>query len=205
MEYCAKCNKKFGIMNSKQSIWGIELCISCWQGIIKAFQEIETAGDDVILDSQYNEVLQFINSCNLDENFKTSRIEKLKAKCDLDRKAKREQQQAEKQARIEKAYSERTTGVEIEDIISVNNLYEYCVEKIYDKSTGGTDERLLEDMLNAYAKNGWRVKNMFTNELGVNRSSTSMSYGGFGTSSGTNATIDEVVIIFERCISKTIK
>lgn len=75
-----------------------------------------------------------------------------------------------------------------------NDLYEYEIESITDSNTGSINKGRLKDLLTKYASKGWRLKFALTNELGVNRSS--FGYGGIST--GTNATIDETLLIFER-------
>ncbi len=73
--------------------------------------------------------------------------------------------------------------------MSKDEEYEYEVESVIDKS-GGTDITQLTNTINFYAKRGWRVISVFTNELGKN----SLSIAG----AGINSTVDEVVVVFER-------
>ena len=73
-------------------------------------------------------------------------------------------------------------------------IMEYAVATVIDNYKGGTDIPELERTLNKYAEMGYVLKTSFTNELGVN--SSSVSFGGVST--GTNATIDQIVLIFER-------
>ncbi len=75
----------------------------------------------------------------------------------------------------------------------INARYEYAVESVVD-SGGSTDTRKMSSLINSYAKQGWHVKTIFTNELGHNVSSVSVGMVG----SGTNYTVDEVVIVFEK-------
>ena len=82
--------------------------------------------------------------------------------------------------------------------LSINDLYEYDVVTITDKSTGAMDVVSLQNVLSERGKLGGRLVNSFTNEIGVN--SSSISYAGY--TSGTNATIDQTILIFERCIRR---
>lgn len=75
--------------------------------------------------------------------------------------------------------------------------YEYEVTTIEDRK-GATDIDNLTKIINSYAKRGWRVKSVFTNELGHNASAISVA----GIASGVNYTADEVVVIFERKIKE---
>ena len=72
------------------------------------------------------------------------------------------------------------------------SLYEYKVLSLVDKNTGACDIEALEAMLNEYAKKGWRVKSVITNELGK----TALAIMGIGI----NGTVDQVIAILERDI-----
>lgn len=80
------------------------------------------------------------------------------------------------------------------DVFDNNDLYEYEIESITDSATGYINKGELKELLTRYASKGWRLKFALTNELGINKSS--VGYGGFAA--GTNATIDETLLIFER-------
>ena len=72
--------------------------------------------------------------------------------------------------------------------------FEYAVETVRDRDNGGADETALNDVLSMYGEKGWKLKFCFTDEVGVE--SHSATVAGFTT--GTNATINEIVLIFER-------
>ena len=72
--------------------------------------------------------------------------------------------------------------------------YKYKVEIIADRGKGNVDKAALQNMLDWYSGSGWRLVSSFTNEVGKNASA-----GGYGgVSIGTNATMDETVLIFEK-------
>lgn len=71
---------------------------------------------------------------------------------------------------------------------------EYAVETVRDRDNGGADESALNDVLSMYAEKGWRLKFCFTDEVGVESHSATVA----GYTTGTNATINEIVLIFER-------
>lgn len=79
---------------------------------------------------------------------------------------------------------------------SINDLYEYEVVSITDDVTGAIDVKRLSAILKIYAIEGWRLKTTITNEIGKN--SVGVAFGSVG--SGTNATIDQTILIFERRI-----
>lgn len=77
---------------------------------------------------------------------------------------------------------------------SFNEFYEYEVVTVRNDRYGAVDRDFLMRVLAQYAQNGWRLHTAYSNQLGVNSSS---SYG-----SGTNSTICEDVLIFERRVEK---
>jgi len=70
------------------------------------------------------------------------------------------------------------------------NFKDYKVEVITDTDSGGTNVVALKDCLEHYSKLGWTLKTIFTNELG--KESHREGYDII------NATIDQIVLIFER-------
>ncbi|MDE5620451.1 MAG: hypothetical protein K2O29_08140 [Ruminococcus sp.] len=76
---------------------------------------------------------------------------------------------------------------------------DYEFECILDNRSGGTDFNNLAQVLRKRSAKGWKLVNTFTNEVGIN--STSVTIGNY--TGGTNATIDQVVMIFEHPISMT--
>lgn len=75
-----------------------------------------------------------------------------------------------------------------------NNIKEYAVEVVYDRASGGCDIETMVKIINRYSDSGWQIKSIFTNELGKNSTAISTSIGSIGT----NASIDQTIIIFER-------
>lgn len=79
----------------------------------------------------------------------------------------------------------------IEEKLCEEQLYEYDIQRVIDVK-GATNISELSDMITQHAKCGYRVKNIFVNELGKN----AMALLGLGI----NETADEVIILFERPI-----
>jgi hypothetical protein len=70
-----------------------------------------------------------------------------------------------------------------------NPMYEYCVESVMDSTVlGKFDKTEAEKLINKYAIKGWRLHSAFANEVGKN------------AAIGINATINQTILIFERCI-----
>lgn len=74
--------------------------------------------------------------------------------------------------------------------------YEYKAINLIDETSGSVNIDWLNERLNALGRQGWHLRCAYANEIGRNESSAGM--GGFST--GTNATIDQSVLIFERFI-----
>ena len=85
---------------------------------------------------------------------------------------------------------------QMEEQIKNNPLYEYETIVINDNSDGTVNTKQIQDTLLEYSKAGWRLHSIFTNEIGK---STVGAFIGF-IGSNVNATIDQTIIIFERCI-----
>ena len=84
------------------------------------------------------------------------------------------------------------------ELIKSAPRYEYTTARIIDNADGSTNQMQLQSVLMEYANDGWKLHSVITNEIGKNVSSVSI--GRF--TGGTNATMDEVILIFERMISR---
>lgn len=83
------------------------------------------------------------------------------------------------------------------DALKANGYTEYFEYKILsflDYGTGEVALNKISEELNEMGRNGWRLKSTFTNEIGKTSESTRLG----AVSSGTNATIEQTVFIFER-------
>ncbi len=100
----------------------------------------------------------------------------------------------EKRAAIEAQTKDKEKKIKSLHSLGYNEYYEYTALTICDNSKGYTDVDLMVEKMNELALNGWRLVTAFTNELGKNSFS-----GGFGgISSGTNSTIEQNILLFER-------
>lgn len=88
----------------------------------------------------------------------------------------------------------------LKEIIKANKNKEktkqYKIEIIRDNFTGSVDIYSLSEIINTYSNKGWTLAHIFSNELG--KEGASIGIGG--VVGGTNATIDEIVLIFEKNI-----
>ena len=84
------------------------------------------------------------------------------------------------------------------ELIKSAPRYEYTTARNIDNADGSTNQMQLQSVLMEYANAGWKLHSVITNEIGKNVSSVSI--GRF--TGGTNATMDEVILIFERMISR---
>ena len=74
--------------------------------------------------------------------------------------------------------------------VMLESFVDYQVETVNDNVSGSTNIAQLSAVLKRYSDLGWKLKSIFTNELGKN----SVSVAGVGV----NSTIDQTVLIFER-------
>ena len=89
---------------------------------------------------------------------------------------------------------------EREELIRSAPHYEYTVARVLDNRNGSTNQEKLQSVLTEYAMEGWKLHSVITNEIGKNISAVSIG----GITGGTNATVDEIILIFERMVSKEI-
>lgn len=127
---------------------------------------------------QYNE-LNSLNNIN-EENDNPSIFEVLQ-----DIKQQKKEQKKIKHYGLQEYEEEKDFG---------KMQYEYLVKSFIDEDSGDTDPQVLEKIINNCAKQGWRLKQIYTNEIG--RNSVGVGIGGLG--SQTNATIERTFLIFER-------
>lgn len=105
-------------------------------------------------------------------------------------KIEQEKRQATEKLRKEQQEAEvlKKTGAE--------GYYQYDVISLVDEKGGFIEPTQLTAKLNALGKQGWRLVAAYSNEIGHNSSSS--GFGGY--SSGTNATVDQNILIFERFV-----
>ena len=87
---------------------------------------------------------------------------------------------------------------EREELIKSAPHYEYTLARVLDNRNGSTNQEKLQSVLTEYAMEGWKLHSVITNEIGKNISAVSIG----GITGGTNATVDEIILIFERMVSK---
>lgn len=73
-----------------------------------------------------------------------------------------------------------------------NPFYEYDYIVVPNQSDGSTDKERIKSIITSHAMQGWRLVTMYSNEIGKN----TITVGGVGS----NVTICEDILVFERCI-----
>lgn len=96
----------------------------------------------------------------------------------------------------ERSQQEHQLKMDNLDKLGLDGYYEYKVVSLNDDNAGGIYSSTIEDTLNQLGLDGWHLKCAYTNELGKN--SNSGGFGGF--SAGTNSTVDQNILIFERFV-----
>lgn len=95
--------------------------------------------------------------------------------------------------RIQQEYNHKIDNL---SKMGLDGYYEYKVVSLNDDNAGGIYSSTIESTLNQLGLDGWHLRCAYTNELGKN--SNTGGYGGFST--GTNSTIDQNILIFERFV-----
>ena len=75
-----------------------------------------------------------------------------------------------------------------------DGYYEYTSLSLTDDNAGGIYTDTIDNRLNDLALDGWRLVSSYTNELGRNTTP------GTAYSAGSNSTIDQHILIFERFV-----
>lgn len=102
---------------------------------------------------------------------------------------KRKQEEKKNQQKLKKEQKEIQ--------LARNPLFEYKVVAVSDLSNGEMNQDEVQEMLSKYSEEGWRLHSVFTNEIGKKPSAGSVIFG-----MAINETIDQTVLIFERCIKR---
>lgn len=109
-----------------------------------------------------------------------------------------EREEAEEcQRMVQKQKKELESRINLLRSQGYKEYYEYTALTICDDSNGTVDVTEMVEKMNELALNGWKLVTAFANEIGKNSFT-----GGFGgISSGTNSTVEQNILLFERRIS----
>lgn len=89
-------------------------------------------------------------------------------------------------SKIAKIYNERL------EQYKRNPFYEYDYIVVPNNSDGSTNKEYIKEIIYNHAMHGWRLITMYSNEIGKN----AVALGGIGS----NVTMCEDILVFERCI-----
>jgi len=81
-----------------------------------------------------------------------------------------------------------------------DDLYKYDLVKIPNLTNGESDIATIYKELSIHAAHGWKLHTIYSNELGKNASSV----GAGGIPSGTNSTMCEDILVFEKKIKNVL-
>ena len=168
-----------------------------------------TVPDDVDLDAFFapllGEKLEKVQAQRRQEQEELERKRRQEQE-ELERKRRQEQQAVEEKLRQE---DRERQEAEQQNVIAVNALkqtgaegyYQYKAISVQDMSslfgnTGRVNTVAITNVLNRLGMEGWRLVTAYSNELGKNSLSGTVS----GFTMGTNATVDENILIFEKFI-----
>lgn len=77
-----------------------------------------------------------------------------------------------------------------------NTQYEYKIETFFDNENGTINDKTIELTINKYAKSGWKLIQMYNNEVGKSQAGIKIPLIGYAI----NATICQTVLVFERIV-----
>ena len=129
-----------------------------------------------------------------------------------EKKRKAEEEERRKREEEQRIISEEIRKKELEDakreeerrrqyILKINDSYEYKIERVTDNSDGTSDIDQIKHIIERYSNKGWRLHTIYSNEIG--KESLVAGIGGF--KGGTNATINETIIVLERLIRPAVR
>lgn len=209
---CFFCGQKLNLVNSVKSLvsnvklGGNQLCNDC----MELYESMTSAESKEALLLAKSSLLNRVGNnrtakniisnhyYDLAEKFGTSEEDRQQLLAEKNAEEKKRQQEAEKRQKEFEDIKRR----ELEDIDSFlkenghEGYYEYRVLSLRDSSSGCIDLDLIYTQLNELGRQGWHLRCAFTNEIGKESSATGI--GGFST--GTNASIDQNILILERFI-----
>lgn len=216
---CTMCGKKIGGLENKEYFFntGLELCAACKINVDVLEQRLKNSKSSSNLDSRFAKIVDNINNKYKisDENkakylhtfrniymyqkriyIETELREKIN-QSEIDRKHQLENENHE----IDDILKTRKDKSHLQAILDINNQYEYEVVPINDTQTGEANFTQLQIVLSKYSVLGWRLKTIISNELGKNSTIDSFNK----TATRYNATIDQLLLVFERKISNAKK
>lgn len=140
---------------------------------VEKFENVETLSEHIKLHTLINNI---------------TKKRKIEAENQKQLESESKRQAEEKRLKLQKAN---------DDFLKKNGhtgYYEYMVVNVFDSDDGSCDINNLTTKLNELGRQGWHLKCSYANEMGKNSSSAGV--GGF--SAGTNVTIEQNILIFER-------
>ncbi len=178
--YCPYCGE------TSFAAWGDKNCKKCGKNFLK-----NSRVDQVIFLQQSKEKQEEI-------------IHELKEKILLNNPNLTHEIELEKENTIkQKEVEEKNTilnqqMLNLNEIYALNDLYEYDVDTVIDSFTGNAKKEKIIKSLNTHAVQGWRLIAVTTNELGKNAAMLVANSLGIGT----NSSVDQTILIYERRIKK---
>ncbi len=180
-----------------------KICGDCKMAAINTFIDENTWYSKSL--TEKNEIKELVKNGKADELINVEKrireeqerrdaeeLERIKIAEERAREAQK-RRDAEELERRERYLAEK---VEKLKAFGLDGYYEYKVVSISDQNTGGLDTVDLENRLTTLGLDGWHLRCAYSNELGHNTSSGGIA----GFSLGTNSTIDQNILIFERFV-----
>ena len=156
-----------------------------------------TIPDDVDIQSFFAPLVSKVHAAKIERERQITQQQREAAE-----RAIQQQRQLEEfrflQEDLKRKQTEQQHSVSIEKLKreGAEGYYQYKVISLMDENAGYINVQTLTANLNALGIEGWHLVTAYTNEIGH----TSQTSGFGGISSGTNATVDQSILIFERFV-----
>lgn len=203
---CKLCGKNIGFFDASFYVVGEMVCEDCYQLYLKVlnsvsdedqFKENLLEFQNIFSDKECIE--QIVKHLNGLHEEKLPQIE-IKKKQEEEKRQQEEEKiriKIETEKRIqEQLQQELNSKIDNLTQLGYDGYYEYKVVSLNDDDAGGIYPNTIENRLNQLGLEGWHLKCAYANELGKNSSSGGL--GGFSV--GSNSTIDQNILIFERFV-----
>lgn len=166
-----------------------KICGKC-KNKIDAYNSGDISVDEVISDATHKKVADYLRNIKLGVSVKKCPVCKKNVNYDIEICSDCgyifNVVSAIEYNEIAKIYNERL------EQYKKNPFYEYDYIVVPNKADGSTNKETIKDIIESHAMQGWRLVTMYSNEIGKN----AVALGGVGS----NVTMCEDVLVFERCI-----
>lgn len=193
-DVCSCCGKKIPFLDVDFDYMEIDnesyrICSKC-RSKISAYNSGEVSVDDIISVATHEKVAGYLRNLKLGVSLKKCPVCKKDVNCDIEICSECGYNfnvvSEVEHSKIAKIYNERV------EQYKRNPFYEYDYIVVPNNLDGSTNKEYIKEIISNHAMHGWRLITMYSNEIGKN----AVALGGIGS----NVTMCEDILVFERCI-----